>query len=643
MKKYIKSSGVINYNSKFNLDIDSITKYASDDYEVTYKVFKVLLSECDLLNIKLKNINDIRNTKLREKIVDLKTEYQRELLAVLTNLNETLIKKKLACQGITLALMGRTKAGKSTLHSIMCNEGDEFIGKGGQRTTRFNRVFSWNGIKIVDTPGIGAGESDGINDEKIARSVISGSDIICFVIADDTISEDILKLLDSIASSQKPMIILLNHKDDIGKNSHQKRFLRNPTAWKDTSNEKNLDGWMQRIRRNAEHNHYGEMVRIVPVFLLATKMGQEEKNIFYDNSNYDEFVNSIKDMVENNCYICKSQNMNDEPAIQLHNLLKVFEEECFEIDAYKEKVKNIGNKFEKKMKYYKNHLLSDCNNIIARRFDDFYASKCDEYIESNYTEKSVFKLQTNYEDMRNKYDLYSDVREELNDIFEQYHKDINQIVSDIEEEFKYAAINTMEERKKMETENLKMNKDLIPIKGILKFVSMGLDVVSIWCPALMIISVPLSWGSGLLKSKSEKEQISKNLTHENFKKLINYDREQYIKKLDASLIDSLTKDENSIQGIFDNLVTSLSDVSDYYNNCKQRFEKGVKKLDKYFAYRIMQYLGGEEDVDWNDEIIDVKRDLDAKSITIVTKHSFYYDTKELFKITGEKIRIRMRR
>ena len=64
--------------------------------------------------------------------------------------------------------MGRTKAGKSTLHYIMCNEGREFIGKGSQRTTRFNRVFSWNKLKIIDTPGIGAGEEQGKKDEEIA-------------------------------------------------------------------------------------------------------------------------------------------------------------------------------------------------------------------------------------------------------------------------------------------------------------------------------------------------------------------------------------------------------------------------------------------------------------------------------------------
>ena len=89
----------------------------------------------------------------------------------------------------------------------MCGEGDLFIGKGSQRTTRFNRVFSWKGLKIIDTPGIGAGEADGAKDTEIAMRVISQADMICFVVADDTITEEVFTVLDRIAEYHRPMII----------------------------------------------------------------------------------------------------------------------------------------------------------------------------------------------------------------------------------------------------------------------------------------------------------------------------------------------------------------------------------------------------------------------------------------------------
>lgn len=62
-----------------------------------------------------------------------------------------------------------TKAGKSTLHSILTEQGWDAIGVGKQRTTRSNRFYTWNNIRIIDTPGIGA--PGGKSDEEIAESI----------------------------------------------------------------------------------------------------------------------------------------------------------------------------------------------------------------------------------------------------------------------------------------------------------------------------------------------------------------------------------------------------------------------------------------------------------------------------------------
>ena len=84
--------------------------------------------------------------------------------------------------------MGRTKAGKSTLHSVILGGiNKEFIGVGKERTTRFNRIYKWNGIRIIDTSGIGA--PCGKTDTEIAKSVVDESDLICYVVTSDSIQE----------------------------------------------------------------------------------------------------------------------------------------------------------------------------------------------------------------------------------------------------------------------------------------------------------------------------------------------------------------------------------------------------------------------------------------------------------------------
>ncbi|NEO26999.1 MAG: GTPase RsgA, partial [Kamptonema sp. SIO4C4] len=81
----------------------------------------------------------------------------------LNDLRDTLQAKKRSLGNFTITMMGRTKAGKSTLFATLLGESYERIGSGKQRTTRKNRPYELdNGIRLIDTPGIAAvgGEAD---------------------------------------------------------------------------------------------------------------------------------------------------------------------------------------------------------------------------------------------------------------------------------------------------------------------------------------------------------------------------------------------------------------------------------------------------------------------------------------------------
>lgn len=127
----------------------------------------------------------------------------------------SLIQKERSVPDFTISLVGRTKSGKSTLHSILTNHGRDKIGTGAQRTTRYNRVYQWNLLKLIDTPGIGSAEANGRNDDAIAESVLGESDVICLVVRDDSVLQDVLEFIEKIASLNKPIIVLLNHMENI--------------------------------------------------------------------------------------------------------------------------------------------------------------------------------------------------------------------------------------------------------------------------------------------------------------------------------------------------------------------------------------------------------------------------------------------
>ena len=149
-----------------------------------------------------------------------------EILKEIESLRASLSAKQRALNHFSIAFMGKTKAGKSTLHAIVTGVGWDAIGVGKQRTTRLNRVYEWKNIRIIDTPGIGA--PGGKSDEEIAQSVIEESDVICYVVTNDSIQETEFKFLQLLKEKAKPLIILLNVKHNLRDSRRLEHFLKDP-------------------------------------------------------------------------------------------------------------------------------------------------------------------------------------------------------------------------------------------------------------------------------------------------------------------------------------------------------------------------------------------------------------------------------
>ena len=109
------------------------------------------LSSSITLSGKAENLNAVV-TQLDET----RQELNETIFQELENIQASIKARHRNLNHFSIAFMGKTKAGKSTLHAVITGEGWEAIGVGTQRTTRYNRVYEWKNIRIIDTPGIGA-------------------------------------------------------------------------------------------------------------------------------------------------------------------------------------------------------------------------------------------------------------------------------------------------------------------------------------------------------------------------------------------------------------------------------------------------------------------------------------------------------
>ncbi len=202
-----------------------------------------------------------------KQLENTRKELTYKIIQEIESVRKSLNAKQRALNHFSIAFMGKTKAGKSTLHAIITGGGWDAIGVGKQRTTRLNRVYEWKNIRIIDTPGIGA--PDGKTDEEIAQSVIEESDVICYVVTNDSIQGTEFKFLQLLKDKAKPLIVLLNVKNNLRDSRRLEYFLKDPDKLFAMDGQSGLDGSIKRIRRYAKENYANDYFDIVPVLLLA--------------------------------------------------------------------------------------------------------------------------------------------------------------------------------------------------------------------------------------------------------------------------------------------------------------------------------------------------------------------------------------
>ncbi|GAB4530649.1 MAG: hypothetical protein Tsb0014_13530 [Pleurocapsa sp.] len=289
--------------------IKQCSQIAQEDYQYAELAFKKTESTLKTLIFNLEEVItkiDKNNSKAKtaqevaKQLEDSKKSLDAEIIQELDRVKESHQAKHRALSYFTIAFMGRTKAGKSTLHSIITQEGWESIGVGKQRTTRFNRIYEWKNIRIIDTPGIGAADAGGRDDEEVAKSIVDEADVICYVVTNDSIQETEFEFLEQLKEKAKPLIILLNLKYNLRDSRRLQHFLQNPNKLFAKDGKSGIGGHIDRIRRYAKEHYANDYFDIVPVMLLAAQLSseaeyQKDKDKLYKASRIQDFLDSIRE------------------------------------------------------------------------------------------------------------------------------------------------------------------------------------------------------------------------------------------------------------------------------------------------------------------------------------------------------------
>ena len=568
----------------------------------------------------------------------------------------SLEQKKRTISDFTISLIGRTKAGKSTLHAILTQQGKDRIGVGKQRTTRYNWVYQWNLLRIIDTPGVGSAEADGRKDEEIAESVLGESDIICFVVADDSILKDVLEFIEKIALLNKPVIILLNHKENIRPDVKFKRFINDPGHWLTDEGESSLKGHENRIRKYADDRGFGKLVNIYPVFLLPALMSEEEeyseyRDILWNNSNVESFIKQISSWVLKSGQIKRSQTILDET-------IKVFEHAKEAISnsehVVDDQIVYLKKEREVKMAQLRNTLqevMGNIRTVLEDRMDNLANNEAlifaEEYIGSGT--KAGKDVGEKWEAYVERIEFEKNIRSDVDEAVGIYRDKVDRTIKELFEDL-YYSVNM----------SLKINNVDIPIQFDLRtatrITSSVIGLVGAIVLAVFGASNPVGWVlsivgmvGGLLTmaftSKEKRRQTAIDKVYKSISDEIKKESPKQIDDLIDQIYTKLSDNTDSIDALFQNLISGLEWTRQMAEKMTNEYSTEIEKINKVYAWRIIQYLESSNDeLDYETidrEIVSVDRS-DKETIAIETRTSHKVHTEELNTVLAEDISIKRR-
>ena len=236
-------------------------------------------------------------TTLKQIQLDIKTLSEDSVKDLVNSLD----KKREHLKDFTVALFGRTKAGKSTLRETLTRGNGSTIGKGSQRTTRDVKEYSWQGLRLLDTPGIEAYKGE--DDTQKANKIIDQSDIVLFLTSDDSVQPGEFQAMAKLQKINKYFAVILNVKHDISNNLEDlQMFIDIPEMVFD---EDRLSQHKHHIKNHIQEYLNLDNVDIVPIhaqsgFLSTQAEYQEYSNQLWELSKIEELYSLIAYQIYNN-------------------------------------------------------------------------------------------------------------------------------------------------------------------------------------------------------------------------------------------------------------------------------------------------------------------------------------------------------
>ncbi len=233
----------------------------------------------------------------------------------------------------SIALFGRTMSGKSTLMEILTNGDGSSIGKGAQGTTRDVSSYYWNGLKVIDTPGVAA--FGGQQDIRLAFEAASKSDLVIYLITDDAPQPIEAELLAVLQATGKPLLGVCNIKAGFSGLKDANRFLKRSEKVFD---QEKLAGVIHQFQEFIDSHIAGPNIEWVCVHLRSRHMAdqpeyEEVRDELFEASRWHDLEQRIIREIVSKGATLRFKGFVDGAVVPISDLSSRLSEDCEQNEA----------------------------------------------------------------------------------------------------------------------------------------------------------------------------------------------------------------------------------------------------------------------------------------------------------------------
>jgi uncharacterized tellurite resistance protein B-like protein len=619
---------------EYEIAIQKCAKVANEDYqwaEAELKNTEKALYELEnslqvLLQESQKNtVNNQKSGSAKEVTQQLESSQQilaDKILQEVEKIQDSLKAKQRTLRHFSISLMGKTKAGKSTFHAILTQEGWEAIGVGKQRTTRLNRVYEWKNIRIIDTPGIGA--PDGKSDEEIAHSIVDESDVICYVVTNDSIQDTEFQFMKLLKEKTKPLIILLNIKYNLQDSRRLEHFLSNPEKLFAEDGKSGLRGHIERIRRYAKEHYGNDYFDIIPVMLLAAQLSsdpqyQKRKEKLFQASHLQDFLDSIRESIIKYGKIRRSQTLLGSTVGAIETPYQWLMEQAQIYDYLSNTLKDKKEKLVKEIKKSK----ADASKFLEQQIESIFLEASNlvfSFAENNWNVDEKL-MNDEWKKQLHSIDFENRINNSFQKALQKFEQQVQEALEEIGRELNIIA--------QLNSGSFSLNEqDSWDIKYWMRIGGsiMGLagGLLAIFFPPLGfigLVGVAVGLVSNFFKSKEQKRREAVKKISNSLSNQLKAQKEELEKQAKISFDQHIQAVSTSIEDYFNQLVQGLEEFAKQLEITRNHLSNSIDKLNRAYAKRIIDWCLEQDkpltEPEINQVIVQVNRDF-GKTIKIYT-------------------------